>query len=100
MRESRRKLAVATGASTGIGLELARECAKNEFDLLIAANKSELENAADEFRREGGTVDMVQADRSHDPRASQRRARSRLWPPRERRKNIIARPRGPNPVPA
>jgi short-subunit dehydrogenase len=62
MPESQRKLAVVTGASTGIGLELARECAKNEFDLLIAANESELESAADELRREGGTVDTVQAD--------------------------------------
>ena len=62
MPESQRKLAVVTGASTGIGLELARECAKNKFDLLIAANESELENAADELRREGGRVDMVQVD--------------------------------------
>src|SRR3954451_14927416 len=62
MPESKHKLAVVTGASTGIGLELARECAKNEFDLLIAANERELERAADELRREGGTVDAVQAD--------------------------------------
>jgi short-subunit dehydrogenase len=62
MPDSQRKLAVVTGASTGIGLELARECAKNEFDLLIAANESELESAADELRREGGAVDTVQAD--------------------------------------
>jgi uncharacterized protein len=41
MPESQRKLAVVTGASTGIGLELARECVKNEFDLLIAANAAE-----------------------------------------------------------
>src|SRR3954451_10301159 len=62
MPESKHKLAVVTGASTGIGLELARECAKNEFDLVIAANEPELERAADELRREGGTVDAVQAD--------------------------------------
>src|SRR5205807_1759148 len=62
MPESQRKLAVVTGASTGIGFELARECAQNEFDLLIAANESELESAADQLRREGGTVDTVQAD--------------------------------------
>ena len=30
MPESQRKLAVVTGASTGIGFELARECAKND----------------------------------------------------------------------
>src|SRR3954468_11770129 len=62
MPKSQRKLAVVTGASTGIGFELARECAQNEFDLLIAANESELESAADQLRREGGTVDTVQAD--------------------------------------
>jgi short-subunit dehydrogenase len=59
---SQRKLAVVTGASTGIGLELARECGKNEFDLLIAANEPEIENAANELRREGCTVDTVGAD--------------------------------------
>lgn len=57
-----RKLAVVTGASTGIGLELARECAKNEFDLIIAANEPEIEAAANELRREGGEVEAVQAD--------------------------------------
>jgi short-subunit dehydrogenase len=51
-----------TGASTGIGLELARECAKNKFDLLIAANEPEINTAADELRREGGAVEPVKAD--------------------------------------
>jgi short-subunit dehydrogenase len=62
MPELSRKLAVVTGASTGIGLELARECAKNKFDLIIAANEAQIESAADELRREGGTVETVQAD--------------------------------------
>jgi short-subunit dehydrogenase len=62
MPESKGKLAVVTGASTGIGLELARECARNQFDLLIAANEPEIEIAADELRREGGAVETVQAD--------------------------------------
>jgi uncharacterized protein len=47
MPDSQRKLAVINGASTGSGLKLARECAKNEFDVLIAATESELESAAD-----------------------------------------------------
>ena len=47
MSDSQRKLAVVTGASTGIGLELARECAKNDFDLIIAANEAEFESAAE-----------------------------------------------------
>jgi short-subunit dehydrogenase len=62
MLNSQRKFAVVTGASTGIGLELARECAKNKFDLLIAANEPEINAAADELRREGGAVESVEAD--------------------------------------
>lgn len=62
MADPIRKLAVVTGASTGIGLELARECAKNGFDLIIAANESEIEVAAEQLRREGGAVEVVEAD--------------------------------------
>jgi len=64
MLDSARQLAVVTGASTGIGLELARECAKNGFDLIIAANEHDIAGAADELRREGGRVEMVEADLS------------------------------------
>ena len=62
MLDTVRKLAVVTGASTGIGLELAKQCAKHNFDLIIAANEAEIEKAADELRREGGKVETVQAD--------------------------------------
>jgi NAD(P)-dependent dehydrogenase (short-subunit alcohol dehydrogenase family) len=62
MLDSQRKFAIVTGASTGIGLELARECAKHKFDLLIAANEPQINNAADDLRREGGGVETVQAD--------------------------------------
>jgi short-subunit dehydrogenase len=62
MPDSPRKLAVVTGASSGIGLELARECAKNNFDLIIAASELEIDSAAEELRREGITVDAVLAD--------------------------------------
>lgn len=34
---SDRKLAVITGASSGIGLELARQCASHGFDVLVCA---------------------------------------------------------------
>ena len=37
MEASARPLAVVTGASSGIGLELARQFATNEFDLILAA---------------------------------------------------------------
>ena len=42
MTESDRPLAVVTGASTGIGYELARCCAENGFDLIIAADEEEI----------------------------------------------------------
>jgi short-subunit dehydrogenase len=62
MLDSVKKLAVVTGASTGIGFELAKQCAKNGFDLIIAANEPEIEAAAEQLRREGGSVLTVQAD--------------------------------------
>ncbi len=62
MLDTGRSLAVVTGASTGIGLELARLCARNGFDLIVAANEPEIESAADDLRREGGEVATVQAD--------------------------------------
>ena len=41
-----RPFAVVTGASSGIGFELARQFAKNGFDLLIAAENPEIATAA------------------------------------------------------
>ena len=57
-----RKLAVVTGASTGIGLELSRKCAEHDFDLIISANEAEIENVALELRRDGASVETVQSD--------------------------------------
>lgn len=62
MLDDTKKLAVVTGASTGIGLELARCCAKGGFNLVIAANEPELDNAAEELRDQGADVETVQAD--------------------------------------
>jgi uncharacterized protein len=58
------KFAIVTGASTGIGLELARCCAKDGFDLLIAANESAIEGAASALRQEkgSGNIQAVNAD--------------------------------------
>ncbi|NUB27662.1 SDR family NAD(P)-dependent oxidoreductase [Azospirillum brasilense] len=61
-RAATQSLAVVTGASTGIGLELAKECARNGFDLLIAADDPAIEEAATELRALGVTVETVQAD--------------------------------------
>ena len=56
-----RPLALVTGASSGIGYELARECASNGFDLVIAADRS-LSEAALECKSFGAEVQEVQAD--------------------------------------
>jgi short-subunit dehydrogenase len=56
-----RPLAVVTGASSGIGLGLAIECAKNGFDLLIAADRP-LEDALAQIRTAGAAADALQVD--------------------------------------
>ncbi len=56
-------LAVVTGASSGIGYELAKVCAAEGFDLFIVADESEIADAADAIAGEFGVhVDRVQAD--------------------------------------
>jgi uncharacterized protein len=62
MAQDARPLAIVTGASTGIGYELAKCCAENGFDLVIAADEPEIMMAAEQFRRLGAEVDAVEAD--------------------------------------
>jgi short-subunit dehydrogenase len=57
-----RPLAIVTGASTGIGYELARCCAQNGFDLVIAADEAKIFDAATNFRAHGVNVEAVEAD--------------------------------------
>jgi uncharacterized protein len=57
-----RPFAIVTGASTGIGFELARRCAKEGYDLLIAADEPEIEQAAASLREGGAGVEALQAD--------------------------------------
>jgi short-subunit dehydrogenase len=57
-----RPLAVVTGASAGIGYELAKLCAENGHDLVVAADQAEIEDAAVSFRGLGAAVEAVQAD--------------------------------------
>ena len=47
------QLAVVTGASSGIGYNLAKVFAENGYDLVIVSNGERLENAAVDFRRWG-----------------------------------------------
>jgi uncharacterized protein len=59
---SQRPLAVVTGASSGIGLELARQFASNGFDLVICAEDDELTGAAQELQGEGADVQAIKVD--------------------------------------
>jgi len=61
MNKTNLGVALVTGASTGIGLDLARECAKNGFDLIIVANEPEIEKAGEELRQ-STKVETVQAN--------------------------------------
>ncbi|SDQ07045.1 SDR family oxidoreductase [Quadrisphaera sp. DSM 44207] len=57
-----RPLALVTGASSGIGLELARQFATHGFDLVVAAEDAGLEAAAQDLRGTGAAVEAVRVD--------------------------------------
>lgn len=57
-----RPLAVITGASTGIGFELAKICGEKGFNLVVVADEPQIETAAETLRATGVSVDAVQAD--------------------------------------
>lgn len=61
MNATARGLAVVTGSSSGIGLELARECARHGFDLLLAADRP-LGQAEAELSALGVNTQSVEAD--------------------------------------
>jgi short-subunit dehydrogenase len=54
--------AVVTGASSGIGLELAKICAQRGFDLLVAADEPQIEEAAHRLRAFGASVEALEVD--------------------------------------
>jgi len=55
-------LAVVTGASTGIGYELAKCCAREGFDLVVAADEPRINTAAKDFEALGARVTAIEAD--------------------------------------
>jgi uncharacterized protein len=61
MESADRPLALVTGASSGIGRELAREFAEHGFDLIIAAEDDDIQRVADELSN-GAQVEAVRVD--------------------------------------
>jgi short-subunit dehydrogenase len=55
-------LALVTGASSGIGLELAKQFADHGYDLIIAAEDGDLEAARSALESAGSRVDAVKVD--------------------------------------
>lgn len=62
MPNASRPLAVVTGASTGIGYELAKCCAAHGYDLVIAADEPKIHEVARELEAGGCTAHAVEAD--------------------------------------
>jgi short-subunit dehydrogenase len=59
-----RPLSVVTGASSGIGYELAKLCAQDGMDLIIAADRPEIAEAAQALQQHGVNVEYLQVDLS------------------------------------
>jgi short-subunit dehydrogenase len=62
MDATSRPLAIVTGASAGIGYELAKLCAQNGYDLVVAADRPEIMRAAQDFTAMGVSAEAVEAD--------------------------------------
>lgn len=58
------QLAIVTGASTGIGFELATLAAKDGYDLIVVADEPLIHDAARDFEQFGTRVLAVEADLS------------------------------------
>ena len=58
------KFAIITGASTGIGFELATLAAKNGYDILVVADEPLIDAAAQDFKQFGTDVQSIEADLS------------------------------------
>jgi short-subunit dehydrogenase len=62
---AQKPLAVVTGASSGIGLELGRQFARHGHDLLIVAEDDGIHTAARQLQSEGGSVHSIKVDLTH-----------------------------------
>lgn len=61
-KEQARQFAVVTGASSGIGYELAKQFAQNGFDILVTSTNSQIDGVAQELRALGSQVQTAEAD--------------------------------------
>ena len=66
MDASNRPLAVVTGASRGIGLELAKLFAAHDHDVIVAAEGADIHAVAQGLRDAGVEADAVQVDLASD----------------------------------
>jgi short-subunit dehydrogenase len=57
-----KRLALVTGASSGIGFELATLFAEDGYDLVVAADEDDIDASADKLRSAGVDVQAVQVD--------------------------------------
>jgi short-subunit dehydrogenase len=62
MNSTMRQLAVVTGGSSGIGLELARQCITNGLDVIIAADRPMEDSVAELQAEGGGRIESVECD--------------------------------------
>ncbi|HEX3344792.1 MAG TPA: SDR family NAD(P)-dependent oxidoreductase [Polyangiaceae bacterium] len=60
--QTTRPLAVVTGASTGIGFELARIFGEHGYDLVVAADEPTIQRAAGTLRSTGAQVQPLEVD--------------------------------------
>jgi uncharacterized protein len=70
---------LVTGASSGIGFELAKVAAEHGSDLLIAADGPEIHAAAEQLRQTGVEVFVVQADLATMDGVDQLHEKFRTW---------------------